>query len=342
MNIYNKTKILQDKVPSLFIVTSPFQAMCAMEAIATMEISNYLFIISCGKDSRDKQLYQYLDDKGIVYVVEEIKGKRYLNNFLATLFHHPRTSIHRAFLGDTDNMYQYLCAYKYLSNNSVIAFMDDGTKNIPVLMGKRKRKMKNKYFLCEWIIRKILNIRITNSFFTLFYDIATENFECRQNTFAHLAISTNQNAAYGVYYIGTNSIAYCKKLMIGFGDYIKSLEEQLKAIKERYKYQPIYYIPHGRDTNKAVESLCVELGINYIRASKTVELFIMEQASRPIAIYASTSTALLILKKIYPSTTIYNIFFNGNLDSEYYKDYVMYSEYFSKHGIPLISNVIEI
>ena len=111
------------------------------------------------------------------------------------------------------------------------------------------------------------------------------------------------------------------------------MKQSLSAISEKYKNQPIYYIPHGKDKNAKIKELVEKLNIHYTQIDKTVELFIMEQPNKPFAIYSNTSTALFNLKKLYPDAEIYNIFYLGDEKSKYYKDYLTYSEYFLKHGI---------
>ena len=79
---------------------------------------------------------------------------------------------------------------------------------------------------------------------------------CRKNTFAHLSKGNDEKNPYGVYFVGTNSIQYCKKLKIGINQFIDSLEKQILYIRKIYVDQPIYFIPHGRDSNETVKLMC--------------------------------------------------------------------------------------
>ena len=257
---------------------------------------------------------------------------------LYPLFCKRKAEYHRAFLGDSENILQFHFAYRNLSPNSIISFVDDGTKAIPILAGRRKRKIY-RYSWAEWLIRKVLNIQQTRSYFTLFSDIASPEFECRENKFAHLSKGNSEKNPSGVYFVGTNSIQYCKKLKIEINQFVATFEEQILYIKEKYADQPIYFIPHGRDPNEVVKEICAKHKVVYHPVSKSVELYMLSLPTRPLAIYANTSTALFNLKLFYPDAEFYNIFNIGDKRSKYYADYVMYSEYFEKHGIEWIKDM---
>lgn len=339
-NEREQKNVLVDSVPSLFIVTSPFQALCAMEAIETMNIEKYRFVACVFGDSRDKQLYTFLDERKVSYDVFDFVGKKYYSVCLYPLVSKLRGKYHRAFLGEPDNNFQRHIAYMLLEKDSDIAFLDDGTRNIPLLKGYRRRI--NKYAFIEFVIRKILNINLSNSFFTLFSDIAIPKFACRRNEFKHVGMRHCDNKKRGVYFIGTNSTMYCKKLGISLDSYFRTLSSQLELLLSKHHDQPFFFIPHGRDLNENIKNVCRQLGINYVPVSKTVELYIMDQEYCPYAIYAHTSTALFNLKLLFPNTNIYNLFCIKNTKGKYYEDYLMYSDYFEKHGIPKITNMNEI
>lgn len=340
MNKRDKIDVLADYIPSLFIVTSPFQALCAIEAIETMKIEDYQVVACVFGDSRDKQLFAFLDERKIGYIVFNFKGKKYYSECFYPLIKRSATKYHRAFLGEPDNCFQRHIAYMMLSKNSDIAFLDDGTNNIPLLKGY-KRKI-NKYAWVELLIRKIYCINLSKSFFTLFSDIAIPKFNCRENKFLHVIRRQQKTEKRGIYFIGTNSTVYCEKLGISLQSYFGSLNSQLEFVSKHNIDQPIFYIPHGRDLNENAKQICRRLDINYVPVSKTVELYIIDAEYKPYAIYAHTSTALFNLKLLYPDTDVYNIFCIDNKKGKYYNDYLLYSDYFEKHGIPKITNMNEL
>lgn len=327
-----------DSCPSLFIVSSPFQALCALEAIEAFQITEYKFIACVIGDVRDKQLFNLLNEKNIEYDILNFKGVKYYNICFAPLFNKSRYRYYRAFVGEPDSLIQRHVAYMFLPSHSYIAFLDDGTKNIPLLMGHRNHLL-SKYLFIERIVRFILGIKISNLFFTLFSDVAIRKFQCVENTFSSLVRDNSEKKLKGIYFIGTNSEMYCRKLGISLSSYLSSLEEQLSAIQVKYPDETIYYVPHGRDLNSRIEKYCNKRGIKYVPVSKTIELYVLEQPFQPLAIYANTSTALFNLKKMFPNTDAYNIFCITNVHGKYYKDYMMYSKYFEKHGIKMVREV---
>ena len=331
--------VLADYIPSLFIVATPFQALCAIEAIETMAIGDYQFVACVFGDIRDKQLFSFLDERKINYIVFNFSGRKYYSLCLYPFIRRQATKYHRAFLGDPENCFQRHVAYMMLSKDSNIAFLDDGTKNIPLLKGYKRNN--NKYAFIELLIRKFCCINLSNSFFTLYSDVAIPKFNCRKNKFLHIVKRHQKSEKKGIYFIGTNSTVYCKKLGISLESYFKSLRLQLEFIMA-HNNQPIYFIPHGRDINEETKTICEQLKINYIPVNKTVELYIIDAEYSPYAIYAHTSTALYNLKLLYPNTDVYNIFCVDNTNGKYYQDYLMYSDYFEKHGIPKITNMYEL
>ena len=334
--------VLEDIIPSIFVVATPFQALCAIEAIAEFNIAEYKILACVTRSSRDQQLYNFLDKSKVQYEIKDINKARYWKKFLYPLISKTRTNIHRCFLGDPDNIWQRFIAFSYLAKNSDVAYLDDGTKGIPYLMGLRGRS-KSKWRWSETLLSYLLKIRFTKSHFTIYSDIAISDFDCRRNSLSHVIQMQQQASPLGVYFIGTNSLAYCEKLNITREEYRTSLEEQLKSITLKYCNQPIIFVPHGRDINdNQVVEICHRLGIQYQIADQMVELFILGKNNKPLAIYANTSTALLNLRLMYPEAKIYNLFCIGDTKSKYYNDYMIYSNYYKNHGIPLIQNIKDI
>lgn len=328
-------KYLENFIPSLFVVTSPFQAMCAIEAIRVFKITDYKFVVCVIGDSRDFQLYTFLKKMNIDYSIENFQNIRYSSVFLKPLFQKNRTYYKRAFLGDVDNFRQRHVAYKLLSKKSIISFLDDGTKDIPYLMGKRKLSV-SKYSILEFLIRRILNIHLTHSHFTMFSDIALPKFECRMNNLTCFSKNIASKPVKDIFFVGTNSYMYCKKMNIAIDIYNRELESIFEYLKNKYGDNNVYYIPHGMDKNDSIKLICEKNGVCYQQVDKTVELFILELPYRPIAIYSNTSTALFTMKLICPQIKVYNIFSLGDPQSRYYNDYKLYSEYFEQRGIPLL------
>ena len=288
----NRLEVAQDFTPSLFIVTSPFQGLCAIEAINALQIRKYKIIACVDGSERDQQLFTFFNALDLQFETFNFKKCNIVLQIIKCVFHRKNHGYKRAFLGDVDSMWQRLVAYDCLSLDSYIAYVDDGTKDIPYLMGLRRFKRSKIWFL-EIIIRKILAIRITKFHFTLFSDIAISQFNCRKNTFSYtlLNLKKKQLNKKDIYFIGTNSRIYCDKLGIPDDVYLKNLHMQLDMLAHSYGEQCVKYIPHGRDMqNELIKDICLNVGVCYYPINKAVELYIISCSDMPVAIYGYTST----------------------------------------------------
>jgi len=321
------------ETPSVFIVCSPFQILCAIEAIHEFKISEYKFILCLIEDIRNQQVFNLMQKFNLQYEIVWLQnlGKK----DLIETFGPKKYAFHRAFLGDIDSIWLNLVAIRYLARNSDIVYIDDGTRVIPYLKGQSKIT-HNKLFYIYSCVRKIKNIRDKGFFFTLFSDVADKKFLCKTNNFNNITklLSKNGNNK-NVYIIGTNINIYCQKLKYGQNDYKNNLENLFKYIKKAYPSDKLFYIQHGRDQNTYVEEFCRKYGFEFIRPKITVELLMVDLPDAPYAIYAYTSTALFTLKKMFPSTLVYNVLCKRTEDS-FYDIYLETSKYFEKHGVDIV------
>ena len=68
------TQPFQQSTPSIFVVTSPFQALCAFNAIKAFEITDYRFYLALIEDIRNEQLFTLFQQQGIAYEVVNIEN----------------------------------------------------------------------------------------------------------------------------------------------------------------------------------------------------------------------------------------------------------------------------
>lgn len=324
---------LEQEVPSVFIVCSPFQILCAIEAIHEFRISEYKFILCLIEDIRNQQVFNVMQKFNIQYEIVWLHnlGIKDLIQILAP----GKSTFHRAFLGDFDSLWLNVVAIRYLSKNSDIVYIDDGTRIIPYLR-RQSTITHNKLFYIYSFIRKIKNIRDKGVFFTLFSDVADTKFLCKTNNFNNITklLSKNGNNK-NVYIIGTNINIYCQKLKYNKEDYKKYLENLFKYLKKKYPSDKLFYIQHGRDQNTYLEEFCDKYGFEFIRPKITVELLMVDLPYAPYAVYAYTSTALFTIKKMFPSALVYNVLCERTEDS-FYDIYLETSKYFEKHGVEII------
>ena len=164
---------------ALFLVGSPFQCLCAFEAINHYQISDSVFeIVSGNQSERDYQIFNLLNRKGYKFSKTEIRHS-VLTPFVVRIrnvyysFIRPyvfRNPIYDyLFIGDyrfgIDSGIQHL--YEVRKGGKAV-FLDDGAGTISVIKGLYKpsdpvkKIIKYYYRLCE------RNNIQTNIFFTIF------------------------------------------------------------------------------------------------------------------------------------------------------------------------------
>lgn len=287
---------------SLFIINSPFQALCAFEAIYFFkEPDPEFFVFNCD-DSKNK-IVKLLDQKGYESKIIPFVGTKQLLKVLGKFEHYSRI-----YIGDYFSYPQYLIAVTLAKRKSLFVYLDDGTATLDLLPSTDRKRYSG-------LSKRALSYRMLNAkvslkqIKTLFYSIFDITKETRLNTvknnFTLLSSETSSLAKNGVYIIGTNSS------VISFKDetYEELLIKLIDNIKCRFPDSPIYYCPHRRDTNN-YDGLLEERSVNLFRTEISVEVDFVTNKINPLLIVGFASTALITLKMIYPSCSVESVRFN--------------------------------
>lgn len=320
-------------VPSLFILTSPLQTICAIEAIKKYKINIYKIILVLEEDIRNQQVFELLDKYGLEYEISNCIYKRF------AVLRSRTNKYKRAFIGDPRDIRQIYNALIRCSDGACIVMMDDGDDNVFMLKGYSFFKAKNiRMRLSAYFYNKVAPFfrRITygKDLFTIYSNIPNDNYHIEPNTFSYFSKCIGESARdFGVYFIGTNHNRFCEPQNYPLKDVIDGLEMILKKLKKDYPYDKIFYIPHGRDTASFPIDLCKKYDIQYQRPSKTVELMFIDQDIRPKVVYGFTSTALYNIKLLFPQTVTVNVVFNINRSNVFIHQTEVISEYYREQGI---------
>lgn len=342
--------------PSAFVVCSPLQLLCAIEAEKEFEIHDalYVIILRHGWIRNDQLLamaefahLNYIstfDDEKVSLEAME-KGTDYFVDIDSSV------KFERIFIGDYFDTVLYRAAYKYAMKGTRILYLDDGNASISLLSGKsdvpkpqvlRKRLLWLRHAKNEKMLRRkehidFLNdkgIICTNCFFTLFSDIRTSKFVLFPNTFANLRNDYSTNAEKDVVLIVGPIFANIQELYhIPEAEMEAIYWKKMSEVKSIYSDNDILFIPHGRDENQNIPVFCNLLGIKYTKILEALEWYVVKSKIKPIAIYGQGSTALFTLKKMYPETNVVNWLLDKKNDNPiHYRD-IRKSNYYKKHGI---------
>lgn len=328
----------ENKKPSVFSVSSPFQALCAISAIMQLEIDDYIFLVRLRRgDARNSQITRTLKLYGIRY-----KGIRL--NRITSLYFKYKTLIRRSnrykrlFIGDyRDTMNIYLgCGM--VSDKSDIIYLDDGNPTISQLRGRETEPFDKKVIDFMSLLSSRRGFIFNKNVFTIYSDIQNSNYDIYGLSLDIIAPKTSKDLhqSKGVYIVGTNVERYCIPMEINIDFFISYLDMLMQRFHRDYPDDEIIYMAHGKETLQYAQSLCKKNNCVFCLPSTMVELELLSYESRPKVIVGFGSNALFTLKKIFPSTRVVNVLFRCSVDNPFYIDNLDFSKYYEQNGIELI------
>ena len=326
--------ILKEGCNVLFLVNSPFQALCAVEAINKYSIKNYeMYVTYYHTEHTLDQIDGVLSlfnvpynhfllnyKSAVVFSINNIlKGKRY----------------DLAFVGDYYRILHRFFSVLSLKRNGKIIYLDDGNSTINIFRDRLAPAKTNFSFrvfrTLSYFIAGIKRIPIEKFFFSIFPDIPNDKYVVIENTFSSIScIYKQRNIKSLSLFIGTEPVVFCKENNITIQEYHNILEEVLANNNK----EPLYYIPHGGDKDMFVIDLCKIYGVEYRKLSVCIELFILQNGIFPKLLMGFSSSALYSLKKMFPDSEVQNVRILSSNPSEEYEDI---ANYYQKHGIENVS-----
>ena len=316
--------------PSIFVICSPYQLLCALEAIHHFEIKKYrVYTVFYKGDPRNEQLERTLSAFHIKY--HKLSGNP--NKWEHRLTFLPKfNNFKRGFIGDFRNFTLLHHCMRFISNNSTIISLDDGTCSINALNGTYEHKnspLENRLLqICSW-----RNILFGRYFFTQFSDIKNPYLEIAVNDLNYFKeINKNKKGAKGVYFIGTNPDSYINNYKgVSVEDFSHYLKKILKGIRDKYPNESIFYYAHPRDINTFAQDNCKNYDIDFKKAEIGVEIDVLLSEYRPKCVYGFNSTGLYNIKKFYPDCEGVSFLLphkcNNNMDN--------FCEYIEQNGIQI-------
>ena len=333
-------KILQirksDRV--LFFVNTPFQALCAIEAIKHFSIENYsLYVSYFANENRLEQIDVVLSLFDVPYKSFCLKKSSFLNFMLKCSF---KKKYEIAFVGDFYTVLFSCFSVISLKTKGEIVYMDDGNSTIdifkgalaPLKTGGMFQKLRN---LVKWIGKK-KGIEVEKYFFSIFPDIPNKKYQVIENDFSHIrSLYATMNTQSLSLFVGTVTEDFCEENHLTKEQYHNVLDNILdRAHKEA---GGLVYIPHGRDRDETTVELCKKYNIEYRKLDVCVELYILQNGITPDFIYGFSSSALYSLKLMFPEAQVYNARIVSSNPSREYEDI---AAYYQKHDIRnLVYNV---
>lgn len=291
----------------LFIISSPFQAICAFEAISKFQIESYDFVILLTpNDNRREQIYFFLDSNNIKYnvlLIDKISIRR-LGKIYCLIREKIEKRYNLLFVGDYFDLTHLFLSIILSKLYSKIVFLDDGASSIKALAGQ--------YMYGYWygFKRAILNVFLSikmisrNTYFTIYDKIETAKFNIVSNELSQFRNNLVGSDSMVACVVGTNIEVYCIVYNLSESQYLSFLKGILVDLKNRY--EKVIYSPHGRCKNIDVLGICHELDIEVKYSRVSVEVDYLYDRISPKLIVAFDSTALYTLKTIFLNSDFIN------------------------------------
>ena len=324
-------KTFEKKVPSVFVVSSPFQALCALSAIHNLEILDYKFIIVLSNFRRDDQLLNFVKGQGLDYIIYETKRFIYWYYLIKSLFRRNK-GYSRLFVGDFRTYIQYWIGLQWVKDKADVVVLDDGSITISLLQNSLGVWRNRIQLLCMGIVSNFRRIDPLRNVYTIYEGIDNPKFNISINRI-EIIHNKEKGKVSKIYFIGTKKKQFCD--YYGWTNdmyFISALDIILNQIKKKYPEEEIIYIPHGDDVGEYAGELCKKRNVIICRPSVMVELFLLDSGC-PLAVFGFMSSALFNIKKMFPGSKVYNIVFKSINNEQAKLECGKISEYYQNNDI---------
>ena len=333
--------------PTAFVIGTPFQLLCAWNAIAEFEITEYKFILVLERNNvRNNQVFNMLHSRNMEYEVYYPEDYR-IRDVIYGNIQGPHSQFTRIMSGEILYLPNIAICSMCADKDSVIVYMDDGAASIRVLKGHtmylNKWSTYIKHVLRPNNSRKIMEEQIYSHmkavglhdfgfFYTIYADIKTHHFITYPNKIDKLHnVVSEMDKEEAILIIGAETKDYSHTIDISIPEYEGILWCKLQEIKQRHPDKRIIYIPHGRDKNKAIRTFCEFLGIEYYRIEMAIEYFVLNCNYEFTHIYGFFSTAHYTLKLLTKALVVDWVIMNKH--SAAWHTISEITSYYRTHGI---------
>ena len=295
---------------NVFIVTSPFQYICANEArVAYQSTENLLVLIEQDNPTGQRQMASLLNENDWQHVMRFPRNKR------TTVTPKIIKQILALSQGQLDTLFYseyFAWRSKLLIRNLPFkkhVFFDDGTMTFFDYYDHIETKAE--YYRPRWLQDFQLRLKGIKPIGHLGYFDNTEIFSIfhfencittlRENNLAVLQDQIEQysgNAKSQDVFIGQGSVDEPGRI---------SLSEYLDLIRAAItpdQPEPLLYIPHRTEAGHVTEQVKSLEGVQYHIPDFPIEIELMKAQVEPKTIIGLSSTALYTLSKIYPDANI--------------------------------------
>lgn len=327
----------EKKTPSLFLISTPFQALCALATIRQLEIKEYKIIAHLPKGViRNAQLEAYLQKNNLSYV--RFTPNRITKRLYRLLCLVRKTrGFKRLFIGNHNDVMGFYRAITEIVDGASIVYLDDGVQSISHFKGSLLERKTPKTIKFLNLIQNRRHLEMFRYYLSIYDGIENNDFIINKLELKYVIGKEHQGKPIkGVIIVGIVLKESCIIYNITEDNLTKKLENLIVDLQIKYPDEPIIYIPHGRDKSEYAQILCKKYNCEFRKCDTMIEIALMEDLYIPKAIYGYTSSALFSLKEIFPQTEIVNIVYESKRKNKIFQETESISNYYEEHGIKMI------
>lgn len=290
---------------NIFLVSSPLQLLCAIEAVYHFRLSdNHLIIVNRGTNENYSQLkavYQLFNE--VFDDIIALEGEdRTLTGWIKKFNHidsvFKNTKLNNAFIGDYHDGLSRHVVNSFKLND--VLLLDDGWATLLI-----DKKLNNNIKLTSYrdVIKYIASnfkysygVKKNIKYFTFFDEkILPNSFHHNfENLTKKIELKYLDST---LYFLGSPVVedgVFAKQR------YIDIVKKYLKRSDEKN----IYYLPHRREKKEKIELLIEDSETELLKTDIPIELYLLKNNIEPSKIASLYSTALYTLSKILKRSTI--------------------------------------
>ncbi|PCE67635.1 glycosyltransferase 52 family protein [Salinivibrio sp. YCSC6] len=299
---------------NLFLVTSPFQYLCALEAKKHYQTkNNVLFLVNQSSSLGIEQQEKIFNPRDWDYVITTTRKNRTINipRAIKEIKNISKGNhIDTFFYGEYNAWRTKLVAENFYINKDV--YFDDGTLTInelhefiePQETYSRSRPLQDfllKLYGCKPTTKSLPRENL--ELFTIF-DLNSNVVNIEKNTFRHLKARYNHNNLFSehapVGFIGQGAVGHKG------GQSVSSYIDRVSQFSKGHE-KGIIYFPHRTESQEVSEKIASIKNLTYHRSTLPLELELIDKKIQLSCLYGMNSTAQYTAKVFYPKMPIYNL-----------------------------------
>ncbi|OOE89094.1 glycosyltransferase 52 family protein [Salinivibrio sp. AR647] len=299
---------------NVFLVTSPFQYLCALEAKKHYKTkNNVLFLVDQSSTRGLEQQEKIFNPREWNYVITTTRKNRTINipkaiKKIKDII--KGEQIDTFFYGEYNAWRTKLVAENFCIKKDV--YFDDGTLTINELREFiETKKTYSRSRLLQDILLKLYGCKPTTKslprenleLFTIF-DLNSSTVNIERNTFSHLKAHYNHSDLFSEHapigFIGQGAVGH--KGGQSVSSYVERVSRFAKSTKNG-----ITYFPHRTESHDVAKAIANIENLTYHRSTLPLELELIEKKIQLSCLYGMNSTAQYTAKLFYPDMPIYNL-----------------------------------